>query len=90
MKLLKVAIVALLAFVLGVWSSRLKTVNASSQDAGQAHVFIAPLEMLDAKAPRTVNLPGVKIVGISCVAKPTERLPDAAVCYVATTLENGK
>jgi hypothetical protein len=79
-------LVALIGFVMGSWPFQTKTVKANPQETGRTHIFIVPVEMLDAKHPASQNLPGARIAGISCIARPAQKLPDAAVCYVATTL----
>jgi hypothetical protein len=76
----------LVGFVMGVWLFHTGTVKAHPQATGTAHVLIVPVAILDAKSPVPQNLPGVRIAGISCIAKPAKKFPDAAVCYVATTL----
>lgn len=86
MSSLKVGLAAAMSFVLGAALFRTPTVKANPQKTELAHVFIVPVAVLDAKAPSSTNLPGARIAGISCIPKPEKRLPDAAVCYVATTL----
>jgi hypothetical protein len=73
-------------FVTGAFLFHVGTVKAHPQETGLAHVFIVPVPMTDAKTPLPRNLPGARIAGISCIAKPMQRFPDAVVCYVATTL----
>ena len=87
MNFTKVAGAAVVGFLLGIAVFRLPTAKADLQQQGLAHIAIVPVAMMDAKTLSSNNLPGAKIVGISCIAKPEKRLPDAAVCYVATTLE---
>jgi hypothetical protein len=77
---------AVASFVLGAWLFQSGTVKANPQETGRAHVFIVPVAMIDGKSAVPENLPGARIAGISCIAKPTQKLPDAAVCYVATAL----
>lgn len=82
----KICVGAALGFVLGVWLFHTVEVKARAKETGLAHVYIVPVTMLDAKSPVPENLPGARIAGISCIAKPTQKFPDAAVCYVATAL----
>jgi hypothetical protein len=82
----KTCLVAVVSFVIGAWLFQTKTVKANPQETGRAHAFIVPVAMLDAKSAVPENLPGARIAGISCIAKPTQKSPDAAVCYVATAL----
>jgi hypothetical protein len=82
MNFAKIPLAALAGFILGAMLFHARVVKAQ----GNAHVYIVPLTMPDAKTPFPSNLPGVRIAGISCIAKPTAKLPDAAICYVATTL----
>jgi hypothetical protein len=82
----KVISAAVIGFIIGAWLFYTGIVKAKPQDTGTAHVYIVPVTMLDTKTPLPQNLPGVRIAGISCVAKPMPKFPDAAICYVATTL----
>ncbi len=82
----KTCLVAVVGLVMGAWLFQMKTVSANPQETGHAHVFIVPVTMLNAKSAVPANLPGARIAGISCIAKPTPKSPDAAVCYVATAL----
>ncbi|MGB8541980.1 MAG: hypothetical protein WCD49_10145 [Candidatus Acidiferrales bacterium] len=86
MTTLKFCLAVLVGVSFGAFWFRLPISNASPQDNGTAHVFIFPVKMFDAKNSASQNLPGAKIAGISCIAKPENNLPDAAVCYVATTI----
>jgi hypothetical protein len=87
MKFMKICLAAALGFVGGARLFHTPPVNANPQDVGQTHVFIAPVDMLDAKSSASQNLPGARIAGISCIPKPQAKLPYAAVCYVATALQ---
>jgi hypothetical protein len=80
----KTCLVAVVSFLMGAWLFQTKTVKANPQETGQAHVFIVPVAMFDVKSAVPANLPGARIAGISCIAKPTQKSPDASVCYVAT------
>jgi hypothetical protein len=82
----KVCLGVAAGIVLGVYISHVSSVRAGAQESGRAHVFIYPVMMFDAKTAVPSNPSGARIAGISCIAKPTEKLPDAAVCYVATAL----
>lgn len=62
-------------------------VPVRAQGEAHVHVFIVPLAVPDAKTPVPADLPGERIAGISCLTKPQEKLPNAAVCYVATSLQ---
>ena len=83
MNLAKITLAVLCGLVLGATLFRTPAVNANPATA--AHVFIVPIWMADAKAPQPADLPGSRIAGISCIPKPADKSPDAAVCYVATT-----
>ncbi len=85
MNLLKLGLAVLFGVTLGVVLSHVPKVKANPQEPGSVHVTVVPLAMPDAKNLASKNLPGYRVVGISCLAKPIKQLPDAAVCYVATT-----
>lgn len=87
MNLTKICLAAALGFVLGSWLFHTSSVTANQQEDGNTHVFIAPVEVFNTKSPASLNIPGVRVVGISCLAKPQTKLPDAAICYVATSLQ---
>jgi hypothetical protein len=76
--------VALVSFLMGASLFQTKTVRATPQETGLAHVFIVPVALFDTKSGVPANLPGARVAGISCIAKPTQKSPDAAICYVAT------
>jgi hypothetical protein len=82
---LRIGISALLGLILGATLFRTPQVKADPQETGKVHVAIIPVAMLDAKNLASQDLPGIRIAGISCVPKPIKQLPDAAVCYVATS-----
>jgi hypothetical protein len=82
----KSCLLVLMSSVFVAWLFHTGMMKAHPQQSGTAHVYIVPVTLLDAKSPASINLPGVRFAGISCIAKPTQKLPDAAVCYVATTL----
>jgi hypothetical protein len=86
MRTLKFCFAVLVGIYFGAICFPLPVLEASPQDTGTAHVFIVPVRMLDATNSASQNLPGAKIAGISCIPKPEGKLPDAAVCYVATTI----
>jgi hypothetical protein len=89
MKLSKICLATLAGFLLGITVSRLSVVpnaKASPQETGKVHLYIAPELVLSTNAPRSVDLPGGRIAGISCIPKPSDKLPDRAICYVATSL----
>src|SRR5579863_9855498 len=73
-------------FLLSIWLFQIARVRANPQEPGQVHVYIRPMEMSNAHNAAWQNVSGGAFVGISCIAKPTPKLPDAAVCYVATAL----
>ena len=87
MNLARICVAVAFGFILGIWLFRTSPVNANPQEGGKAHVFIVPVEVFDTKTPTSKNIPGVRIAGISCIAKPQTKLPDAALCYVATAIE---
>jgi hypothetical protein len=82
MNVLKIGLAVLAGFALGIVLFRTPEVKANPAN----HVFIVPLWMPNAKTPFPADLPGARIAGISCIPKPTDKTPDAAVCFVATTL----
>ena len=82
MNFLKVGLAVLVGCLLGAMLFHTPVVKASP--AG-VHVYIVPVEMSDAKTSLPKDLPGGRVAGISCISKPAAGLPDAAVCYVATT-----
>lgn len=84
MKLFKLGFAIVFGFVLGGALFRSPRAKAIPQQSGQVHVAIVPVTMLDAKNLASQTLPD-RIAGISCIPKPEKRLPDAAVCYVATS-----
>lgn len=86
MSFLKTCLATMISFTLGAMLFHTSPATANPQASGQAHVYIVPIFMADTKAPASQNLAGAKIVGISCIPKPIKSAPDAAVCYVATTL----
>jgi hypothetical protein len=78
------AAVAITGLFLGIAVSSTPMVIADSP----THIVIVPVWMPDAKTPQPANLPGDRrVVGISCVPKPLKAAPDAATCYVATSLD---
>jgi hypothetical protein len=81
MNFLKIALATTISFILGAMLSHAPTAKANPP----SHVFIVPVWMADAKTPQPADLPGNRIAGISCIPKPADKSPDAAVCYVATT-----
>ena len=85
MRLLRLGFAIVFGFVLGGALFRSPRAKAIPQQSGQVHVAIVPVTMLDAKNLASQALPGNRIAGISCIPKPQKRLPDAAVCYVATS-----
>lgn len=58
--------------------------HAAPQTLGSVIVFIRPVSMDDLKLPVDKVISGSRVAGISCIPKPVAKLPDAAVCYVAT------
>jgi hypothetical protein len=83
---LKMGACIFFGLILGAVLFRTPKIKANPQVPGKVHVAIIPVSMLDAKNLASEDLPGVRVAGISCVPKPIKQLPDAAVCYVATTL----
>lgn len=90
MNFLKIGLTTTISFILGAMLSHAPTAkaNPSEQKYAQvnAHVFVVPVWMVDEKTPQTADLPGNRIAGISCIPHPTDKMPNAAVCYVATSL----
>lgn len=84
MNTLKLAVAVLFGLILGLLVCRAPKLKA--QQTGYVHVVIVPVSLSDVKNLFSQDLVGAKVVGISCLPKPTKWLPDAAVCYVATTL----
>jgi hypothetical protein len=82
---LKIGLAVLFGLILGAVLFHVPKVKALPQEAGTVHVTIVPVPMNDAKNLSSRDLPGYRIAGISCLPTPIKQLPDAAVCYVATT-----
>jgi len=78
------------SFALGAWLSPKVIVFANPQAPAQAHVFIVPVPMRDARSAVPTDISGARIAGISCIAKPSADYPDAAVCYVAAASKETK
>jgi hypothetical protein len=85
MNLLKLGLAVFCGVVLGAALFHAPRVKANAQEPGTVHVAIIPITVLDAKNIASQNIPGYTVTGISCLSKPVKQLPDAAVCYVATT-----
>jgi hypothetical protein len=85
MNIAKFTLAVLFGVVLGAELFHAPKVKASPQEPGTVHVAIVPVAINDAKGLASRNLPGGRVVGISCLSKPIKQLPDAGVCYVATT-----
>jgi len=86
MNLSKILVAGLFGLLLGVAASHVPMVKAGPQETSQVHLYVVPIGMTG-KVSFSENLPGGRIAGISCLPKPTAQLPDAAICYVATTLQ---
>jgi phenolic acid decarboxylase len=86
MNIAKCFLFASMGFFLGVVLLGFRVANVQAQPIGKAHVYIVSVQMPNADMAIARNLSGVRIAGISCIPKPTNKQPDAAVCYVATTL----
>ncbi|HTR48348.1 MAG TPA: hypothetical protein VMM16_13270 [Verrucomicrobiae bacterium] len=86
-KLLKLLSALSVGFVMGAMAVHAPVIAATSRQAdGLVHVFIVPVMMPTTKTAFPSNLPGGRVAGISCIPKPQSNLPDAAICYVATSL----
>ena len=83
MNIVKIGLSVLAGFVLGIVLVRTPVVKA--QESGKVLVIIYPVLLLDQKMPVDKIVPGSRVDGISCIPAPAKRLPDAAVCYLATT-----
>jgi hypothetical protein len=83
MNIVKISLAVALGIVLGI--ALFHTSGVKAQGAGNVVVFIHPVMVLDQKMPIDTVITGSRVDGISCIPKPTSKLPDAAVCYVATT-----
>jgi hypothetical protein len=83
MNFLKIGMAVLAGFALGIVLFRAPAMKA--QEAGNVMVFIHPISVLDQKMPIDAAITGSRVDGISCIPKPIAKLPDAAICYVATT-----
>lgn len=81
---LKIGLAVLAGFVLS--AAIFHTPAVKAQESGTTHVFIHPVIMFNVKSGASQDLPGSRIAGISCIPKPLTKAPDAAVCYVATSL----
>jgi hypothetical protein len=89
MNFAKILAAGLAGFLLCALFLHAPIAKANPQELASAsspiHVSIYPLPMFDAHNLTSKDLPGVRVVGLSCIAKPTAKLPDAALCYVATS-----
>jgi hypothetical protein len=85
MNLIKLGLGVLAGLLLGVVLFNAPKIKANPQEPGTIHVAIIPIPVPDAKNLSSRDLTGGRIAGISCLPKPAKQLPDAAVCYVATT-----
>lgn len=85
MNLSRMFVPALVGSLLGVAASRVPIVRGIPQEAGSVHVYIASFSLFNTKVTLSKNLPGMRVAGISCIPKPTDKLPDQAVCHVATS-----
>ena len=84
MNILKISLAVLIGVAFGI--ALFHTPQVKAQQAGNVVVFIHPVTVLNTKLPTNEVLPGSRVDGISCIPKPIiGKLPDAAVCYVATT-----
>jgi hypothetical protein len=83
MNTLRIGAAAFAGLALAVVLFRTPAIKA--QEPGKMVVFIHPVLVDNAKLPVDTVIPGSRVCGISCIPKPVSRLPDAAVCYVATT-----
>jgi len=83
MNFLKIGLAVLVGFALAVVPFRVP--QAKAQQAGNVLVLIHPVMVLDKKSPIDKIVPGSRVNGISCIPTLAKLLPDAAVCYVATT-----
>lgn len=84
MNFLKTISVTAVSFILGAVLFHTPIANATPQASGSVAVFINTVWMDNAKLPAIKVIPGSRVAGISCIPKPLPKLPDAAVCYVAT------
>lgn len=83
MNICKIGLAVLAGFVLSTAIFHTPAARANSP----SHVFIVPIFVTNTKAGTPADLPGNRIAGISCIPKPIpDKAPDAAICYVATTL----
>jgi hypothetical protein len=83
MNFLKIGLAVSVGFALGI--ALFRTPEVKAQQAGSVVLFIHPVLVFDQKMPIDKAITGSRVDGISCIPKPTTKLPDAAVCYVATT-----
>lgn len=81
----KVCLGVVIGFTMGAWPFQTAAVNADTQMKGSVDVYIVPVTMPDATSPLPQKVSGKRVVGFPCVAKPTQKSPDAAVCYLATS-----
>jgi hypothetical protein len=82
---MKIAASVFAGFLFGIMVSRAPSVIA--QSPATAGLFINAVWVDDPKLPVAKAISGEHIKGISCIPKPLPKLPDAAVCYVATQNE---
>lgn len=80
----KVALALLAGLLAGTFAFRPRAVKA--QEAGSVHVYVLTMQVDSDNATRSMNVPGARVAGMSCVPNPQPKLPKAVTCYVATTL----
>jgi hypothetical protein len=78
-----VVLALVIGFLVSAMAFRARPVKA--QEPGSVHVFILAVEVDSDNATRSVNVPGGKVAGMSCVPDPQARRPKAVTCYVATS-----
>lgn len=84
---MKFALATLLGFLLCLVAVRISVPTVKAQQEGMVHVYITAETLWNLKDRPSLNIPGGRVVGISCLPKPTSKAPDQAVCYVATSFE---
>lgn len=75
----------LVVAVAGAWLFRVRSVKASPQSNGEVAVLIHSVVIPSLRGSHSYVLPGMKVVGISCISRPSSNMPEATECYVATS-----
>lgn len=82
----KVLLAGLIGLLLGVAASHISVPIAKAQEPGAVHVYIWQETVSNSNDRPSLNIPGGKVVGFTCISKPASvTLPNKAICYIATS-----